>query len=275
MAVERRKYRFRILNASVGRGLRLALSTGEPLTVVGTDGGLMAAPQQVAQLRHGMGERYEVVVDFAKYPIGTRVVLRNLGVPNTVDYDHTNKVMAFDVVGESTEPGDNTVPDVLDPNPVAMDLTPAMSRKTRRFRIKKDGEVWELADMTWADVVDSGYTKVFANPDPGDVEIWEVENSSGGWFHPLHIHLVDFQVLSRNGRPPRPEERGPKDTVYVGEGETVRLLMRFEEMTGRYMMHCHYLVHEDHDMMTQFEVGDDGPSPFAAPPRPVSAMTPL
>ncbi len=57
--------------------------------------------------------------------------------------------------------------------------------------------------MTWADVEASGYQRVFANPKVGDVEIWEVQNLSGGWFHPLHIHLVDFQVLSRNGAPPR------------------------------------------------------------------------
>lgn len=275
MRVERRKYRFRILNASVGRGLRLALSTGEPLTVIATDGGLMPAPQQVAQLRHGMAERYEVVIDFAKYPIGRRVELRNLGVPNSVDYDNTHKVMAFDVVSESADPAGNTVPAVLNPHSPTMALTPEMSDKTRRFRVKKDGDIWTIADMTWHDVVESEYRKVFADPDPGDVEIWEIENSSGGWFHPVHIHLVDFKILARNGRPPRPQELGPKDVVYVGEGETVRLIMKFDHQIGRYMMHCHNLVHEDHDMMTQFEVGDDGPDPFSAPPRPLTDLTPL
>ena len=101
----------------------------------------------------------------------------------------------------------------------------------------------------------SRYEHVFAAVEPRSTEIWEVENSSGGWFHPLHVHLVDFQVLSRNGRPPRPEELGPKDVVYVGEGETVRLLLHFEHEEGRYMIHCHNLSHEDHDMMTQYQVG--------------------
>ncbi|MDP1806828.1 MAG: multicopper oxidase domain-containing protein, partial [Acidimicrobiales bacterium] len=156
MRVERRKYRFRILNGSVGRGYRLTLSTGEPMTVIGTDGGLMAAPQPVTQLRLGMGERAEVVIDFAQHPIGRRIELRNLGVENSVDYDNTHKVMAFDVVADSTEPGNNTVPDVLNPNPVGMDLTPAMARRTRKFRVKKDGPIWTIADTTWEDVVESG-----------------------------------------------------------------------------------------------------------------------
>jgi FtsP/CotA-like multicopper oxidase with cupredoxin domain len=71
----------------------------------------------------------------------------------------------------------------------------------------------------------------------------------------VHIHLIDFQILSRNGRAPFAYERGPKDVVYVGEGETVEVLMRFGPHRGRYMVHCHNLPHEDHDMMTQFRVG--------------------
>jgi spore coat protein A len=268
MKVERRKYRFRILNASVSRGYRLALSPEGPMTVVATDGGLMPAPQQVTELRHGMAERYEVVIDFAQYPIGQRVVLRNLGVKNSVDYDNTNKVMAFDVAGESTEPANNEVPAVLDPTNPAMALTAAMSRKTRRFRVKKDNTIWTIGGMTWEDIVESEFRATIANPDPNAVEIWEIENSSGGWNHPVHLHLVDFQILSRNGAPPRPEERGPKDVVYVGEAETVRLLMQFSHRTGRYMIHCHNLPHEDHDMMSQFEVGSGGPDPIAtAPPQ--------
>jgi FtsP/CotA-like multicopper oxidase with cupredoxin domain len=69
----------------------------------------------------------------------------------------------------------------------------------------------------------------------------------------VHIHLIDFRILDRNGKPPMPHELGPKDTVYVGENETVRVLARFEGR-GKYMIHCHNLVHEDHDMMSQFEV---------------------
>ncbi len=96
---------------------------------------------------------------------------------------------------------------------------------------------------------------VSANPKLGATEIWEFENKSGGWFHPMHIHLIDFKILSRDGRAPFPYERGPKDVVYVGENETVRVLMKFGPHKGRYMVHCHNLPHEDHSMMFQFRVG--------------------
>jgi FtsP/CotA-like multicopper oxidase with cupredoxin domain len=115
--------------------------------------------------------------------------------------------------------------------------------------------MWTINGESWQDVIASGYKKVAADPALNSVEIWEIENKSGGWFHPVHIHLVDFQVISRNGQAPFPHERGPKDVVYVGEGETVRVLMKFTPNKGVYMMHCHNLPHEDHDMMVQFRVG--------------------
>ena len=94
------------------------------------------------------------------------------------------------------------------------------------------------------------------------MQIWEITNKSGGWFHPVHIHLVDFKMLTRNGRPVFNYEQGPKDVAYVGENETIRAIMRFgaagdPSTDGRYMIHCHNLPHEDHDMMTQFRVGYD------------------
>jgi FtsP/CotA-like multicopper oxidase with cupredoxin domain len=128
----------------------------------------------------------------------------------------------------------------------------------------------------WDDVVNSGFKLVLGNPGLGDVEVWELRNRSGGWFHPIHIHLVDFKILDRNGRPPFAYEVGPKDTAYVGENETVRVIARYGPQIGRYMMHCHNLVHEDHDMMLQFEVGNDGADPITTdPPKPMSALRPV
>jgi spore coat protein A, manganese oxidase len=262
MPVERRKYRFRLLNASVSRSYLLALSTGDPFTVIGTDGGLMPAPAETTSLRFGMAERYEIVIDFAKYPVGTRVVLENRGLPNNIDFDNTGVVMAFDVAAEATNTLNNTVPPVLNPDNAVMRLTAGEAVKTRLMEFKREGGEWTVNGQTWEDVINSGFTQVVASPNLGDVEIWELKNDSGGWFHPVHIHLVDFQILDRNGQPPRPYERGPKDVAYVGEGETVRVLMRFGPQIGRYMMHCHNLVHEDHDMMVQFEVGLGGHDPI-------------
>lgn len=259
MKVQKRVYRFRILNASVSRGYRFHLSTGEPVTIVGTDGGLMPVAQTVADWRHGGAERYEVLIDFRNYATGQRVELRNLSNDNNRDYDHTDKVMAFDVVDtpvDTKDPTWNHIPTTLIPSEV-MDLQTASSVKTRHFRLKHDDitNVWTIDDQTWEDVIASNFRKVMANPGLGDTEIWEIENNSGGWNHPLHIHLVDFKILSRNGRAPFAFEKGPKDVVYMGEGETVRLLMKFGPHRGRYMVHCHNLVHEDHSMMAQYSVG--------------------
>ncbi|HBQ91874.1 MAG TPA: oxidase, partial [Erythrobacter sp.] len=87
-------------------------------------------------------------------------------------------------------------------------------------------------------------------------EIWQVENASM-MAHPFHIHDVQFRILDRNGRAPDAAEQGLKDTVVVYPGETVRLLLRFEDYTDPdlpYMYHCHILEHEDAGMMGQFTV---------------------
>ena len=277
MRVERRKYRFRILNASLSRSYEWALDTGEPLTVIATDGGLMPAPQQVASFRHGMAERYSVVIDFAKYRIGQRVILRNLGPENNINFDTTGVVMAFDIVSESTEPANNEVPNVLNPDNPVMALQPSQATTTRVLEFERSGgSGWRVNGQIWDDVVNSGFKLVLGNPGLGDVEIWELRNRSGGWFHPIHIHLIDFKILDRNGRPPFAYEIGPKDTAYVGGNETVRVIARYGPQLGRYMMHCHNLVHEDHDMMLQFEVGKGGPDPITSDPaKPLSALQPL
>jgi FtsP/CotA-like multicopper oxidase with cupredoxin domain len=257
MPVERRKYRFRILNASLSRSYGLQLDSGEPLTVIGTDGGLMPHPMPVSFLKVGMAERYEVVIDFAQYQIGQRVVMQNISPLNNIDFATTGVVMAFDVAAEASDPTNNEVPIDLNTRQETMALTEAESVATRQFEFKRGNGQWTINGTTWDDVINSGFTKVLANPGFNDVEIWELKNSSGGWFHPVHIHLVDFKILDRNGQPPFDYEKGPKDVVYIGEGETVRVIMRFANQTGRYMMHCHNLVHEDHDMMAQFLVGTD------------------
>jgi spore coat protein A, manganese oxidase len=106
-------------------------------------------------------------------------------------------------------------------------------------------------------------------------------NPGSGWVHPVHIHLVDLQLLDRNGLPPRPYERGWKDVFLVGEFEKVRVIAQFRsrdqrDIKGKFMMHCHNLVHEDHAMMTQFEIGQGGPDPVTtAPAQPLSQITPL
>jgi spore coat protein A len=267
MKVERRKYRFRVLNASVSRSYDLSLDSGEPLIVIGTDGGLMPHPQPCSHVKVSMAERYEIVIDFEKYPIGHQVVMQNTSPKNNIDYETTGVVMAFEVVGEAHDQSNNEIPQDLNPNTNVMGLEEDDATVTRNIRFERKNGHWTVNGQTWEDVVNSGYELTFANPEPGATEIWELENPGGGWFHPVHIHLIDFKVLDRNGKAPEPYEIGPKDVVYVGENEKVRVIMKFEkERLGKYMMHCHNLVHEDHDMMVQFEVGGGGDDPIHADP---------
>jgi FtsP/CotA-like multicopper oxidase with cupredoxin domain len=270
MKVERRKYRFRILNASISRTYRWSLDTGDPLVVIGTDAGLTAKPQPVKSLLHGNAERYEVVIDFAKYKVGRRVTLRNTSPKNNIDYTNTNKVMAFDVVAKASSTSNNSMPKTLYADCPTMALTPAEATATRTLALVRQGGQWTINGETWADVEASAYRRVMANPGLGDVEVWELHNDSGGWHHPIHIHLIDFRILDRefdrNGIrvAPHPHELGPKDVVYVGENERVRLIMKFTPQIGKYMVHCHNLVHEDHDMMVQYEVGAGGDDPISS-----------
>jgi FtsP/CotA-like multicopper oxidase with cupredoxin domain len=272
LQVEPRRYLFRILNASLSRGYRLRLSNGAPMTVVGTDAGLMQNPQRVSELKMGNAERYEVVIDFTDLA-GARIELRNAGVPNAVDFDNTGKVMMFDVSAPLAGPDTSRVPAVLDQGSSFLDLKESDATKKRKLVFERKNSEWTINGDTWAEVEASGFQRDIADPALGDTEIWELENKSGGWFHPIHIHLVDFKILDRNGNPPPPQERGPKDTVYLGENEKVRLLMTFEHHSGRYMLHCHNAVHEDHDMMFQMRVvGPDDPNPItAAPAQPLPA----
>lgn len=257
MNVKKRIYRFRILNCSLSRSFNFRLSTKEPLTVVATDGGLMPQAQTVNNFRHAGAERYEVLIDFSKYRAGQEIILQNTSNKNNIDYDHTNKVMKFVVVDDAfttDDPSATAAPATLVPSHT-MSLPESSSVKKRSMRVKREGGLWTIDGKGWHEVVKSNFEYTWANPNLNDVEIWDIENKSGGWFHPMHLHLVDFKILSRNGKPAFNFEQGPKDVVYVGEGETVRLLIKFEHQRGRYMIHCHNLPHEDHDMMTQFSVG--------------------
>jgi FtsP/CotA-like multicopper oxidase with cupredoxin domain len=276
LEVQRRTYRFRILMATLSRSMNLRLVNVQtrqavPVHIVATDGGLVPLSQQVTSWRHAGAERYEILVDFGAFgslPAGSTFELRNTSARNNRDYLHTGKVMQFRLSDAPVEDWTNsTVPGALVSSPV-MGLTAGQSGRTRKLELKHDDttNVFSFNGKTWRDVQASGHRSLVdgANPAVGAVEIWEISNTSGGWFHPVHIHLVDFKVLSRRGGSGRVEawERGPKDVVYVGEAEVVRLITKYEmppgaagAAGGKYMIHCHNLPHEDNDMMGQFQVG--------------------
>ncbi|BDA66287.1 hypothetical protein CAL7716_004530 [Calothrix sp. PCC 7716] len=260
MEVANRKYRFRVLNASISRSYKLALSTGDDITVIGTDDGLMPRPVNTKDMRLGMAERYDLIIDFSKYFIGTQVELQNLGLPNNDNTGNTNKIMRFDVV--RSEVDNSSIPSTL--RNIAF-LSESDAVRTREFIFDRSNRMWLINDKGW------DKNRVDANPRLEEVEIWKLQNTSGLWFHPVHLHLIEGQILDRNGQPPFAYERGLKDVFYVGENETVRIIGKFKPHIGKYMYHCHNMVHEDHDMMSQFEVGQGGIDPMSAPPKPLPA----
>lgn len=263
MEVERRKYRFRVCNGSVSRSYRLGLSNGDDFMIIGTDAGLMNNPVWVKNFRLGMAERYEFVIDFSKYPLGSQIVLRNLGLPNNINYDGTNQLMRFDVVKQATTTDTQPLtPTTQLANPQVPSISDVLAKvkRSREFRYERSNGMWTISGKTWEP------DKIDAAPEYLDYEMWTLHNPSGGWFHPIHIHLADFLIVERNGKPAFPYERGWKDVFYLGENETVRVVGKFGPNTGKYMTHCHNTVHEDHDMMRQFEVVQTKPLNLGDPP---------
>jgi spore coat protein A, manganese oxidase len=111
---------------------------------------------------------------------------------------------------------------------------------------------------------------VTESPKHGSVEKWRFINATDD-AHPMHLHLVQFQVLERQGfdygaflqgrvqlvgrpRPAAANEAGWKDTAVVNPRDVLSVLVRFEGYSGRYVYHCHMAEHEDNDMMRPFEV---------------------
>ena len=235
-------------------------------------------------------ERVEILVDFRGLRTGQTVDLRNLSNKNNIDFPDTDKILRFEVVADSGPASTITaIPTTLDagPQPNAaeggistMGLTPAMAVARRQLRFGRQHGVWMVNGVTWEDVEASGLTLLFANPREFSVEEWTLVNESGGWFHPAHIHLVNGKIVGRNtnGGKPFAWELGPKDVFYLGENESVTVLMQFGIQRcgqGKYMIHCRNLVHEDSDMMVQFSSGaPDVNDPVRADP-PVLDTTPV
>jgi spore coat protein A, manganese oxidase len=273
LKVKRRKYFFRLLNASASRTFQLGLSRQEnsltladdALIVVGTDAGLLDKPAVIKapkSLPMGVAERYGVVIDFAKFPANVKqVYLRDLGFSGNLG-PTPQSLLRFDLQEDPV-----TDPCVLPNDRLGiLTLRQALidrSVRTRTFRFGR-GSQWTINGRGW----ESNF--VSADPGQGDIEIWTLINT-GGWTHPVHIHLIDFQIIDRNGLEPGEHERGWKDVVLLHDGEVVRVVARFAPHRGKYMMHCHNIVHEDHDMMTQFEVGKGGDSPLCDRAKPLPA----
>jgi spore coat protein A, manganese oxidase len=249
--VANRKYRFRVLDAGDARQFWLALRLStrvedgpdEPMTLIGTDQGLLPAAMPVTDFHIAPAERCEIVIDFSRYPIGTRLVLVNkLEDP---DEPRLFQIMAFDVT--RPEPDTSEVRPVLRGAEHPADTAPPA--RQRLFLFDRQGGYWSINGKQW------DANRVDARPVIDTNEDWILEVDSAGWGHPVHLHLGRFRILEVEGRPPRPGElEGFKDTVWVGPNQKITLRHQFWNFNGRYVFHCHNGSHEDHDMMSQWEV---------------------
>ena len=241
--VPRRKMRFRIVNGSNARIYKLALSTGDPLIQIGSDGGLLSYPASRQAISLAPAERIDVVIDFSRYPIGTSVVLKNQdnsASPSIPD------VMRFDVVREEAD--ESSVPAKLRPVPR---LTEGSASVTRTFSLSQTyqngRDLWTINGRLYDPA------RIEASPRLNATEIWVFQNRSGE-SHPMHIHDIEWQILDVNGVRPSPGDDGSKDVFLVPAWGTLRVIGTFTDNLGSYVSHCHKLEHEDHAMMFNFAV---------------------
>ena len=223
--VERRKYRFRILNASVSRFFKIALSDGSPMVQIGNDGNLLPQPVTLTQLdEQGIAERYDIVIDFSRYRVGQKLAMVNLcehqdGKKPAKDrtlFDALSgkspdpcvgMFLEFRVVRDPATPDLSQVPATLIPNP---DLSAIPVARERTFEFGSGGTQTSSDPATaflgpWGIRTDKGamlnadYGRVSAAPKMGTREVWTLKNGGSGWDHPIHIHFEEGQILARNG----------------------------------------------------------------------------
>jgi spore coat protein A len=244
LEVDAVRYRFRILNASNARNYELALDPapagGESFTQIGSDQGLLVAPVRHSTLPVSPAERFDVIIDFSGYPVGTKVTLINQASSGS-----TGQVMRFVVARKATD--DTRIPATLS----TLEPLPTSAAKTRQWMFKQ-AEVRSMGAERDGWVINGREfdpQRSDADVRLGQVEVWQLGSDA---YHPVHIHLSPFQVISRNGGPPGPADAGWKDTVSLRPKELVEVAIRFDDHAGRFMLHCHNLEHEDMAMMANF-----------------------
>jgi FtsP/CotA-like multicopper oxidase with cupredoxin domain len=295
--VERRKYRFRILNAAVARFFKIALSDGKQMIQIGNDGNLLPQSVPLTQLDFlGIAERYDIVIDFRQWNVGQSVFMVNLA-------EHENGLMPerslsitdaqsgsssdpgvgrfleFRIVREPAQPDNSQVPLNLIPNPILTNIPVARERvfefEDRANQPSNDPDTSDVGEWgigtNGGSVLAADFGRVSAQPRFGTREIWTLKGGRG-WDHPIHIHFEEGQILGRNGGGLSSVplwERGRKDVYRLRESGEVKITMQFRDWGGMFMEHCHNTTHEDHAMLLRWEINDGG-APFLRPlPTPI------
>jgi FtsP/CotA-like multicopper oxidase with cupredoxin domain len=276
LALATRAYRLRLLNGSNARIYKLMWSDGTPMTIIGTDGGLLEQAQERMYVTLAPAQRADVVLDLSRHAVGARLELRSAPFPAT-DVDASGMGMG----GMSPGAVPNGAPLSLLAIQVARREASTFrlpsrlstfdaswqhdgSGPARRITLSFQGGQWQLDGRTF-DMMDAAADETVS---PGSTQIWELANTPGmmgmQMAHPIHVHGRQFRVLGRqresgsaaDGKAVREglADEGWKDTVLVMPGETVRIRVNFTRYPGLYLYHCHILEHEDMGMMRNFRV---------------------
>ncbi len=263
LEVDRRKYRFRFLDAGPSRFIELSLSNGAKLTRIANCGNLLPKAQVVSSIRLGVAERADVIIDFSQYAPGTVIYLENRleqisgkGPTGKILPSSSNtQLLKFIVSGAQVIDNSASLATLQTqvmvpmPNRVANPV-----KKKRSFSFDTSNGAWVVNGQFFNPTVISAY------PVEGTAEEWTF-TSGGGWSHPVHIHHEEFQILSRDGKAPAIDDLSRKDVVRIGQAaqgtagtSSVTFYMQFRDWYGDYPMHCHNVVHEDHAMMVRFKI---------------------
>jgi FtsP/CotA-like multicopper oxidase with cupredoxin domain len=272
LAVATRAYRLRLLNGSNSRIYKLAWQDGHPLTIIGTDGGLLEKPVQRRYVMLGPGERLELWADFSQYPVGSELTLASLPfdagamgggrmgrgmmgsgtvLPNGAGFS----ILRVKVNRQEKET--HTLPQRLSTINRYRRRDAVNREYPRRFDLVMRHMAWTINGRTFRMQEVASDEKVQLNT----LEEWEFINEAGGMGmmggmnmpHPMHLHGMQFQVLERQGvRHEGYVDEGWKDTVLLMPGERIRLLVRFGDYPGLFLYHCHNLEHEDMGMMRNY-----------------------
>jgi bilirubin oxidase len=232
--------RIRVLDGGPARFYNIA-APGMKLWHVGTDGGLFGKPELILNLVMGVAERNEFLLQAPMTPgtfnFQSLPYDRGLGLREKF----TRNLMTIQVTGapKMTTPIPNTL------LPVApLNLAGAKRRFIELNAVSAGNGVrhFVMNEKRFDPIRIDNVANL------GDTEIITIENKSGNWAHPMHLHSVQFQMLDNSGRPiPR-----WKDVFVLPRSETMSFAVKYgkDEFPGVFMFHCHILQHEDDGMMT-------------------------
>jgi FtsP/CotA-like multicopper oxidase with cupredoxin domain len=268
--VSRRRYRLRFLNGSGARIYSLFLTNAkgqpQPMSIIATEGGLLSHAQQpVTSFMMAPAERYEVIVDFSKLD-GNEFFIENRlsqdeGRGPNGSFENPDilpvgtQIMKFIVGPAVPDPSFDIQPgDALRPFAAITAAQIAAVKTFREFVFERSHGAWVINGTLAGNL-----SSPMAAPTLNQPEIWTLKNSSGGWWHPIHIHSEFQRVLSRNGVSPSPvvfERDGiaRKDTTLLGPNSEVKVYLRFRDYAGPFVFHCHNIAHEDMAMMARFDI---------------------